>query len=185
MTIVSLLNKCAQLKKNKKGVTSYLKNQGYSQREIDQLKEKLVKYKQKEAVKNFTASNESDDFSEDVCWKSALKFTDKYVYNKHDDKYVVYLKAANGNVVIPGDTIRGIIENYSNWYDNSRSINEICRNYKIPKNYFMELKDVLGITHDSEPISNEELIEKDIESITDDILQKKKFQLYQKFHKKC
>ncbi len=185
MPVTSLLKKCAQLKRNKKGVTSYLENLGYSKREIAEIKSKIPKTKQKSLhEEQNTKYADEEKFSDDLSWKTSLKFTDKYVYNKADDKYVVYLKAANGNIVIPGSTIRGIIENYSNWYDNAHSINELCRNYKIPKTYFMELKDVFGITHDSEPVSNEELIEKNIDSITEDILQKKKFQLYQKFHRR-
>lgn len=181
MTTNTIIEQCVKLKKQKKGIDSFLRDKGYSQQEIKTIKYSL-KPKKNDAANQLNMWNEENfDASE---WKSTLKYTEKYVYNKEDDKYVVYLKSANGNIVLPGDVVRGIFENYSNWYGNEKSINEICRNYRIPRNYFNELKDVLGITHDSEPITPEELIERDIHDITDDILQKKKFQLHQEFQKK-
>jgi hypothetical protein len=48
----------------------------------------------------------------------------------------------------------------------------------------MEIIRVLGITHDSEPVTDEQLVERDIADVTTDLLQKKKFQLYQAFQKK-
>lgn len=182
----NILRRCAELKKQKKGITTYLKSEGFSDEEIELIKVKMGKggVKTTAITKNKPQVADTEQLTDEINWKSDLKFTEKYVYNKEDDKYVIYLKAANGNVVIPGYIVRGLIENYSNWYSNEKSITEICRNYKIPRNYFNELKDVLGITHDSEPISREELIERDIEDITEDILQKKKFQLYQQVQKR-
>jgi hypothetical protein len=95
----------------------------------------------------------------------------------------MYLKAANSNIVLSGDVVRGIKENYSNWLGDEHSINEVCRNYKIPRNYMLEIVKILEITHDSEPVTNEELLSKDVDTITDDLLQKKKFKLSQEFQK--
>lgn len=185
MTKTTLLKNCMKLKSQKKGVSSYLKQEGYTPKEILVIKAELTKAKPvKVAAVKKPQCAKNEEVMDDIVWKNGLKFTEKYVYNKADDKYIVYLKAANGNVVIPGDTVRGLIENYSNWYGNERSVNDICRNYRIPRNYFNELKDVLGITHDSEPVSKEELVERDIEELTEDILQKKRFQLQQVFQKK-
>jgi hypothetical protein len=165
-----LYTKLEKLRKQKKGLATYLKSLGYRAAEIVNI------------LKEFNSAKGADSFNEED-WKGGLKFTDKYVYNKEDDKYVVYLKAANGNVVIPGSTMRGIQENYSNWYGNPGTIGEICRNYQIPKSYFNELKQIMGFTHNSEPFTNEQLIEKNIDDLTADVLEKKKFQLYQKVQK--
>jgi hypothetical protein len=181
MSKTNLIEACLKLRRQKKGIKSFLRKEGVSDIEARKILLTIKKPKKKE-VGQITLWKEED--FEDKNWKSGLKYTEKYVYNKEDDKYVVYLKTANSNIVLPGDTVRGIFENYSNWYDNEKSINEICRNYRIPRNYFKELKEVFGITHDSEPVTPEELVEKDISSITDDILQKKKFQLHQEFQKK-
>lgn len=178
MTKPKILQRCAKLKQQKKAVIPFLRQQGYTDDKIAALGYKLKA--NKEIAKRQSDLAELDETG----WKSGLKFTEKYVYNKADDKYVVYLKAANGNVVIPGDVVRGLVANYSNWCGKEHSINELCRNYKIPRNYFSELKGVLGITHDSEPISREELLERDVDEIAEDLLQKKKFQLHQQFQKR-
>jgi hypothetical protein len=178
-----LLQACVKLKKQKKGIDTYLRKQGLGSVAIRELKQVLqqggpiLPNNPSQAKK---VKTDSEDASE---WSSSLKFTEKYVYNKEDDKYVMWLRAANGNVVLKGDTVRGIKENYSNWYGNDHTINEVCRNYKIPRNYLVEILRVLGITHDSEPITDEQLKERDVSEVTNDILQKKKFQLYQEFQK--
>lgn len=171
--------KCKKLKQQKKGVATYLIANGYTKDKASKVCDAIAKAADERIVLALLKGEESD-----TDWKPALKFTDKYVYNKADDKYVIYLKAANGNVVIPGHVVRSIIENYSDWYGDAASISEICRNYKIPRNYFSEIRDALGITHDSEPISKEELIERDIDELAEDIVEKKKFQLYQKVQKR-
>jgi len=177
MTKSELIRKCLKLRQQKKGVKSYLAEMGYKKAEIEQLQREL-----NQEIVDESSGEVSQDSEKD--WKSGLKFTDRYVYNKEDDKYVVYLKAASGNIVLPGATVRGIIENYSNWCGKEHSVNQICRNYRIPRHYFIELKSVFGITHDSEPVSPEELKERDVDTIAEDLLQKKKFQLHQSFHKK-
>lgn len=172
----AVIEKCRTLKKQKKGVRSFLLNEGYSEGEISKIKKTLEG--------NPVEQDDAIRLDENAEWESNLKFTEKYSYNKHDDKYIMYLKAASSNVVLPGDVVRGIKENYSNWVGEEHSINQICKNYKIPRNYLTEVLRILGITHDSEPVTDEQLIERDVKEITNDLIQKKKFQLYQEFQKK-
>ena len=181
MSTDQLAAACLKLKKQKKSVSSFLRSKGMNNYEAKSFMKSLNGKKSKE---NNQLVLFDEPVNQDKEWKSGLKYTEKYVYNKEDDKYIVHLKTANGNIVLTGDVVRGLFENYSNWYGNEKSINEICRNYRIPRNYFKELKEVFGLTHDSEPVSPEELKERDILEITDDILQKKKFQLHQEFQKK-
>jgi hypothetical protein len=178
MTVpASVIEECRRLKQQKKGFTKYLYEKlKYNGEQID-----LVL---RELKKGFLDKKSSGPVEEDVEWESSLKFTDKYIYNKQDDKYIMHLKSANGNIVLPGDTVRGIKENYSNWVGEEHSINQVCRNYQIPRNYLVEILKVLGITHDSEPITDEQINERDVKDIAKDILQKKKFNLYQEFQKR-
>jgi hypothetical protein len=181
MNTQNIYNNLKKARAQKKSLSECLKKSGYGTKEAFNI---ANVFKASKTLEGFKAALEGTEVDNSEEWRSELKFTENYVYNKESDKYVVYLKAANGNVVLPGDLIRGIFENYSNWYGNSHTINEICRNYRIPRNYFEELKSVFGITHDSEPITREELLEKDISALSEDIVQKKKFQLYQKVQKK-
>jgi hypothetical protein len=173
-TVQEAIERCKKLKQQKKGTWSFLVHQGFSNKEIEQIEN---------ALKGDKPSQHSQPKENTKDWVTGLKFTEKYVYNKEDDKYVMYLRAANGNVVLTGDVVRGIKENYSNWYGNDHTINEVCRNYKIPRNYLVEILRVLGVTHDSEPITDEQLKERDVVEVANDLLQKKKFQLHQEFQK--
>lgn len=180
MTKDEIITKCLKLKQQKKGITRFLEDAGFTNNEIYEIKSQLGEKKQaKRTVCNVSVRKEDESN-----WGSSLKYKEKYVYNKEDDKYVFYLKSANGNIVLPGSTVRNIVENYSNWNGKGHSVNDICRNHKIPRNYFNELKECLGITHDSEPVTREELLDNDVDSIVEDILQKKKFELFQAFQKK-
>ena len=138
MTRTALIKHCLKLQKQKKGVASYLKAEGYSNKEIVDIQQDIQGKR-----KQFKTKAAKIELEDDRSWKTGLKFTKKYVYNKEDDKYVMYLKAANNNIVLPGDTVRGIVKNYSNWCGKEHSINELCRNYKIPRAYFNDLRDNL------------------------------------------
>jgi hypothetical protein len=173
----NVVEECRRLKQQKKGFTKYLYEKvNYNTEQINLVLEEL----KKGSLDKKSSSNVEDN----VEWESSLKFTDKYIYNKQDDKYIMHLKSANGNIVLPGDTVRGIKENYSNWVGEEHSINQVCRNYQIPRNYLVEILKVLGITHDSEPVTDEQINERDVKDIAKDILQKKKFNLYQEFQKR-
>lgn len=169
-----LIEKCRSLKKQKKGVTSYLLGVGLSYKEIKDIKKQLDKVEEEPKINQ----------KEEQTWEGSLRYTEKYTYNKEDDKYVMYLRSASGYVVLTGDVVRGIKENYSNWLGEAHTINQVCRNYKIPRNYLVEILRVLDITHDSEPTTAEQLKDKDVVEVANELLQKKRFQLYQEFQKK-
>jgi hypothetical protein len=182
MTKTEVIDRCIKLKKGKRGLNPFLTQQGYNRAQISAIeadvKKKIAKHKASKVD-----PVELEDAT-DGDWNTALKFTEKYIYNKEDDKYVIYLKAASSNVVLSGDVVRGIKENYSNWCGEKNSINQLSRNYKIARNYMVEILRALGITHDSEPVTNEELLDKTVDVITNDLLQKKKFKLHQEFQKR-
>ena len=168
-----ILEKCRQLKKNKKSVRGYLTACGYSEKDIQGIEHRL---------KGNVQTKERQEASKE--WEGSLRFKENYIYNKEDDKYVMYLQAANGNIVIAGDVVRNIKENYSNWLGNAHTINQISRNHKIPRNYVIEMLRLLGITHDSEPITTEQLKERDVVEVANELVAKKKFQLHQEFQKR-
>lgn len=122
------------------------------------------------------AESESD-------WKDSLLFDGQYVYNKDEDKYIVYLRVANRHIVVPGERHRSMLAAYSNWDGNPATINEICRNFEFPRAWFVEYKTLMGWTHDREPVTNEELSDRDENEIVKDLLQRKRFAVYQKFQK--
>jgi predicted phosphodiesterase len=115
---------------------------------------------------------------------SSLLFTDKYIYNKDQDTYVTFLERTAGkNVIISGSAHRAMKDAYSNWTGKPESINEICRTFSMPRPWFVEYKTVHEWTHDSEPVTKEELLTKDEDELVEDILQKKTLSLLKKVEK--
>lgn len=130
------------------------------------------------------AENSKQNAEYNVNKANGLAIGSRYTYNENTDTYVVFLKSAGKNVVIQGTMHRAMLDAYSNWSKSPLTINQICRNFSIPRPWFEEYKTIMGWTHDHEPVSKEKILTSDIEAISDDILQEKRFNLYQTFQKK-
>lgn len=112
-----------------------------------------------------------------------LEFGERYTYNKDSDQYVVFLKSAARNVVVPGATHRAMLKAYSNWTGEARSIDELCNAFEMPREYFEEYKSIMGWTHGHEPVTKEQLESTPTDKLVEDILSSKRFELNQKFQK--
>jgi hypothetical protein len=102
-----------------------------------------------------------------------------YYYDDAKDLYIVYIKSKPYKFT--GTIIRDMKSRYSNLDGSPESINQICRNFEIPRNIFTQLKSIMGWTHDSEPFTDEEITSRDEDEMVSDALQKRKFSFFQKF----
>jgi hypothetical protein len=102
-----------------------------------------------------------------------------YYYDDAKDLYIVYIKSKPYKFT--GTIIRDMKSRYSNMDGSPESINQICRNFEIPRNIFTQLKTIMGWTHDSEPFTDEEMSSRDEDEMVRDALQKRKFSFFQKF----
>ena len=107
----------------------------------------------------------------------------KYIYDKANDFYVVFLRSSPKPVKVTGEKHRSIVRAYSNWDGQPSSINQICRMYNFPRNILVEYLRAFGITHDSEPFSREEVLERDPDEMVQEALQDRRQALYTKFEK--
>lgn len=107
------------------------------------------------------------------------KHSTDYYYDEAKDLYIVYIK--NKAYKFTGTIIRDMKSRYSALTGSSETINEICRNFEIPRNIFVALKTILGWTHDSEPFTDEEMFLREEEEMVADALQKRKFSFFQKY----
>lgn len=115
---------------------------------------------------------------------AGLEFKDKYVYNEADRTYLFLLDDKLGkNLLIPEDKIKNIIQCYSDYNGKPDSINEISIKFNIPRQYLTHIFSILGVTHDSLPVTKEDLENKPEEKLLEEIVQQKKFNLYQKLQK--
>jgi len=120
--------------------------------------------------------------SEKELAKSAYKkykHNTDYYYDETKDLYIVYIKNKAYNFT--GTIIRDMKARYSSLTGSPETINEICRNFEIPRNIFIALKSILGWTHDSEPFTDEEMFLRNEQEMVEDALQKRKFSFFQKY----
>lgn len=109
---------------------------------------------------------------------------DRVFKNERTGRYVFLLQSSPKPVIIPPDQLEGMKRAYSNWDGAQATINELCRNYEIPRPWFQEIKSILGWTHDSEPFTEEEMMEKEEDELVEEALQLKRNSLYRKFEQK-
>lgn len=107
--------------------------------------------------------------------------SNRYFYTKATDAYVTFLSRSQQPLVVPGDVHRAMKRAYSNWDGDPKSINQICREFSIPRPWFIEYKSIHGWTHDSEPFSDEELLGRDEVDLVADALQQRRRAVTKKY----
>lgn len=107
------------------------------------------------------------------------------IYNKTSDFYIFFSKKISKNVVIKGETFRDITRAYSNILGGEGStIAELSRSFSLPREILTELIKAAKLTHDDLPYTKEEIEDKNVEEITNNLLELKKFKVVQEFNKK-
>lgn len=128
--------------------------------------------------------NQEDESFDETNLNKDLESEENYIYHKETDKYFFFTRFFQKPLVLSGTCVRNMKEDYSQWDDSPASINEICRKHQIPRKVFTKVKTILGWTHDSEPFTDEQIDENDVEELADSALQRKKLALHQKYEKK-
>lgn len=104
-----------------------------------------------------------------------------YYFNEETGTYVFWLKSKSSKpLVIEEEDLKALKRRYSNWDGDSSTINEICRDFGIPRRWFTKLKTSLGWTHDSDPFLDKEIMEKEDDELVEEVLENKRRKLYQK-----
>ncbi len=107
----------------------------------------------------------------------------RYWYDERRDVYTTMLPGIPQPLEIPGSIHRDIVQAYSNWDGNPSSINQIARTFGFPRAWIVKYLRVHEITHDIEPFSKEELIERDEDDLVVEALQLKRASLYRRYEK--
>lgn len=111
-----------------------------------------------------------------------IKTNDKYSYNTENDTYIVNIKCLAKPFVINGSTHRAICRAYSD-LGSSVSSEEICRKYGISPEVFSSYKGIFKLTKNSLPLSDEVIEQNSVADSAADMIEQKKFQIYQEFEK--
>lgn len=103
-----------------------------------------------------------------------------YYYNKDDDTYITWIKCAPKPIVLPGDVHQAMLRAYSRYDGNPATINEICRTFGMPRQYFNQYRMVHGWTHDHEPFTREEVETKTEQDLAEEAYQLRRLSLHKR-----
>lgn len=109
---------------------------------------------------------------------------DKYFFNKDTRQYVIFSKRLGRNVVLSENKIQSIIDAYSDFNADSKTIEELSVIHEIPRAILSEILQALEITKCSLPITKETLDEKSDEEVIAALDEKRKFKIVQNLEKK-
>ena len=111
------------------------------------------------------------------------EFSHKYHYDKAGDEYL-FFNMRSKTLKFTGTLIRSMKEAYSNDGQKGMTINEVSREFQLPRWVFAHIKTSLAWSHDSEPFTDEEFAEADssnkINDMVEAVIAKRKFEYFQK-----
>ena len=104
---------------------------------------------------------------------------DRYWYDKSSDVYVTFIPDV-GPITVPGPKHRAMLDMYSNMVGEG-TVNQVCREFGMPRAWFTKYKQIHGWTKDHEPFTAEEMMEADPDQLVEEALQKRRATFYRKF----
>ncbi len=108
---------------------------------------------------------------------------DKPFFNTETRKYVVFIKSLGRNIVVSEEKHKKILQMYSDWDGEAKTLNEVCRNIQWPRAVLVEYLKKFEIGHDSLPITNEDLDSTEDEELLSRLRELRKFNLYQRLER--
>lgn len=102
-----------------------------------------------------------------------------YVWNASSKEYIVFLKNAGKNVIVP----EVLHKNLMRAYIEDVPLDEIAVKFTFPASYLPEYKTIFGWKRRGIAITDEDATELSVEDASEKMLEEKKFEILQSFHK--
>lgn len=131
----------------------------------------------------FAAPAAPEDAKDPMFWEENLETLEKPYFNSDTKQYVVFINAIGRPIVVPEEKHKSILQMYSGWDGDERTITQICRNIQWPKPVLLEYLKKFNLTHDSLPLTDEDLTTSSDEELLGRLKELRKFSLHQKFEK--
>jgi hypothetical protein len=74
--------------------------------------------------------------------------------------YITVIKGVNEPIVTSGADYRAICQAYSNFAGGASTLNQMAMQFGMPRPWLIQYLRIHGVTHDKEPFSSEELMER-------------------------
>lgn len=194
----SLIKKYKELKKNISNVNRdiFCGTLKVSKRRITNLFGSFSKFKEtcENSINNTVSTSytpvDTDDKTEDtnyVC-NPYLDIAKNVKYNKSTSDYVFNfsnVKNIGNTIIIPKTQLYAMLQAYSDFDDNPKTIEEISLKFKMPIFVLKKVFQSLDMTHGSPPITSELLDEEqDDDKVADDLFAIRKSNIFNKFKEK-
>lgn len=103
-----------------------------------------------------------------------------YVFNSSSREYIVFLKNAGKNVIVPEALHKALMKAYVD----DMPVDEIAVKFTFPSSYIPEYKTIFGWKRRGIAITDEDALELSVEDASDKMLEEKKFEILQEYNKK-
>ena len=134
------------------------------------------------SLRKETSPETEDIEQEEVIVDENFVSDDRYWYDKENDSYVTFIPDV-GPLTVPGTVHRAMLDMYSNTIGEG-TINMVCREFGMPRVWFVKYKKIHGWTKDHEPFTAEEMMARDTDELVEEALQKRRATFYRRFEKK-
>ena len=92
-------------------------------------------------------------------------------YDNESDVYTTWISGLPHAIALPGSVHRDIVRAYSNHDGNPATVNEIAMTFGLPRSWITKYLRVHEITHDREPFTPEEIMNRSEEDLAQEALQ--------------
>ena len=126
-------------------------------------------------------ASSGSDLSEDAPPEAGLNkyISDRKVwYDEDRDTYVANLPGVPQLIELPGSIHRDIVRAYSNFDNAPASVNQLAREFGLPRNWLIKYLRAHEITHDREPFTPEEIMSRTDDDLAEEALQIRRASIY-------
>ena len=106
-----------------------------------------------------------------------------YYYDESNDRYVTFIAAAGKMLAIDGDKHRAMKAAYSDMVGEGSTIVEMARKFDMPKAWLDEYRRRHAWSHDMSPYTDEEITSTPVDDLVNDLVSRRKNELYTKFER--
>lgn len=109
----------------------------------------------------------------------------RYRHERVVDGYLFWMPGRPTPLHMPPARVQAITRAYSNWSGSPATVNEIAREHGLTRPEAYGVIKALGLTHDSEPFTAEEMADRSIEDLADEAAGMKRQALYRQVQRKA
>lgn len=114
-----------------------------------------------------------------------IEFKKDYAYHSLTQEYIFFTdKFLGKKIVLKKDIVDSILKRYSRFDGDESTVNEIASSFALSRATVVFILRALGMTHDSLPLTSEELLEHEPEELVESLLAERNFTVNREYEKR-